>query len=141
MGRGKELADALMRRAAEEGSIEARRRRLRPEMRLAPDVVVDADSKTRAREALGQLAADGVNCVEVRDTETGMDAVLIPAERYVELMTRLLAAEPPEIAHEHGHPRYPSGIADVNLEQVDPNASWDTYFRFNPRANSQANQT
>jgi hypothetical protein len=126
MGRATELWNELMKGFPEGEDPREKRLKLRPEMRLAPDAVVEADRETKARDALERLGAEGVNCVEVRDEELGVDAVLLTAERYVDLMTRLLASEPTIGDHARLQPRH---LADSNLEQVDPQASWDAYFR------------
>ena len=83
MGEGSDAFERMMARARLEESRAEKRRRLRPELRLVPDALVDASEETRTREALEPLANEGVNCVELRDKNLGVDAVVIPADRYV----------------------------------------------------------
>lgn len=105
---------------------EGERRKLRPELRLAPDATLASDGSTTAREVLGKLGE--APCIEVKDEELGVDAVVVPAERYLELVTRLLEVEPPDIARDHT--LFPPSLATMNVEQVNADASWDPFFRF-----------
>jgi hypothetical protein len=126
MGKGSDTFDRMRARAQSEESPGEKQRKLRPELRLAPDTLIEAGADTSTREALGHLAREGVGCVEVRDTELDVDAVLIPTERYIALMTRVLELEAFAVGRT-GY--YPPGLATSNLKQVDPDASWDAFFR------------
>lgn len=83
---------------------------------------VEADDP-RTKELLGRLT-EGVRSVAVRDPETGVTGVLVPTDRYVELVARALKQKGGSIV-DLEHRSYPKGLADADIEQVDPQVSWE----------------
>lgn len=92
---------------------------------MKPDVSVEAED-LRTKELLGQLT-EGVRSVAVSDPDTGVTGVLVPADRYVELVARALKQKNSWIADPEGR-SFPTGLADADVEQVDQ-ASWQPVER------------
>lgn len=84
-------------------------------------MTVEADDAA-TKELLGRLT-EGVRSVAVRDPETGAAAVLVPADRYVQLVGKTLRHSSEWNADLQGR-SFPVGLAEADVEQVDPEVSW-----------------
>ena len=124
MGKGTDLHNRLVSSPLSEEEMRARQPQI-PELRLRPDMAVVADGRTTAAEVVGRLANDGIRSIylQVGEGATHGDAVLVPVERYVELVGRSLAASGDVEALPDGK-IIPAGLAQADVEQVDPNVPW-----------------
>jgi hypothetical protein len=103
----------------------------RPQMRLRADVPsVEVSASTRAQDILDLVAREDGRTVALRSPESGVVAILVPADRYVELAG---AAIDGDYAFESIEGRVavpsPTRLADAGIEQVDPSTKWLLGFK------------
>jgi len=125
MGKAEDLADDLMRHPLMPEEIAARYPQF-PELRLradAPAVVVD--EATRVRDVVGRLQSEDVGSIALRNPDGGVTAMVVPVERYLELVGTQLATDPNKVATLDGR-LMPSevSIAASYVEQVNPRDTW-----------------
>lgn len=124
MGKASELAKHLREHPLEPHE-EAARRGARPELKLKPDSVVEAPVEGEIGDALAAIGRRELRNVLLRDTATGMEGVLVPVDRYVELVGTEL--ESTSQLHVRPDGQYePAGLRTSEIEIVDPTAGWPT---------------
>jgi hypothetical protein len=125
MSKGSELRSHIIDNPLTEEELRARQSHV-PELRLRPDMSVTADEATTAKDVLGRLASDE-NArslyLHLSEDDGRLDAVVVPVNRYVELVgLALKAANEVEVAADGR--LIPRGLDQADVESVDPNASW-----------------
>jgi hypothetical protein len=94
-----------------------------PQLRLKPEHAVDASESAQVVEGLRVLEETQVRNVLVRDSASGLEGVLVPVQRYVELLGRELQLSRRARALPDGR-LLPSRLADSEVEMVEPDAEW-----------------
>lgn len=125
MSKSSELVDDLMRHPLTSEEI-AERRGKHPELRLRPDApAVEVDATTRVQDVVARLASEDVGCVALRDASAGVTAMVMPVERYLELVGTELATDPNKVATLDGD-LAPTAAATAAsyVEQVNPRDTW-----------------
>lgn len=130
MGKATELDDYHSQHPLTPEQIEARHTKI-PELRLRTDVpAIEVDENTRARDVLERLRSENIGGVALRDPNGAATAMVVSAERYLELVGTSLANDrrkegatdgriiPTEAAFEESY-----------VEQVDPQAAWHPPLR------------
>jgi hypothetical protein len=94
-----------------------------PSLRLKPESTVEATASVEIVDGLRALDERRMRNVLVRDSASGLEAVLVPVERYVELVGRELQLSREVDVREDGRLQ-PRGAHDADVEVVDPTAEW-----------------
>lgn len=116
-GNASEIVDRITQRTPREEKL--------PEVRLRADTpTLEVNEDTRIRGTLDQLQAGEVGAVALSEPGSKPSAVVIPIERYLELVTRELVAGRGTIASQGRIIPEDSTLAAVHIEPVDPNADW-----------------
>lgn len=105
----------------------ARRYPRAPKLRLRADTpAVDIDETTSATSVVKQLQGERLDTAVIRETGAQAVAVLLPVERYLELVGNELARRHHDlIVGPHGDFRpQDSALAELHVEQIDPNEKW-----------------
>jgi hypothetical protein len=126
MGKAEELVDDLMRRSLTPEEEAAKHPRV-PELRLRADApAVDINKTTHIRDVLSRLQDKDVGGVALRDPSTGPVAVVVPVERYLDLVGKELANDPSnKVGTLDGHiAPAETAIAASYVEQVNPSDTW-----------------
>jgi hypothetical protein len=126
MSKASELADDLMSHPLTPEEIAARYPRV-PELRLRADApTVEINETTRARDILERVRSENVGSIALRESAAGITAVVIPVERYLELVGKELATDPSnKVGTLDGQIRpTDAAIAASHVEQVNPDDSW-----------------
>jgi hypothetical protein len=96
----------------------------RPELRLRHDFeFVDVDAGVSLAEALERLAHKDAERLGVRSARLGIEAVLVPAKRYADLVGAELDTSHDFVGTQDGR-IVPNQLANSDVEQVDPSADW-----------------
>lgn len=126
MGKASELDDWLDRQPPLTPEERVRYEGPRPQLRLRSEVVQRAlgpDAPVKA--ALGPVAAHDAEAVALHDPDSGVTAVVVPAEQYLELVISYI--------RDHGHWEMqldgraapPEGtLSAFGVEQANPQESW-----------------
>jgi hypothetical protein len=124
-GKATEFDDAMARRTLTPEEWEARYPKP-PELRLRSDTPsVEVDQTTRVQEVLVRLANEDGDSVAVRNADGGVTAMMVPVERYLELVATELANNHQGEATLDGRiVPTEAAFAASYVEQVDPNATW-----------------
>lgn len=125
MSKASELADDLVRRPLSEKEMASRHPKV-PELRLRPDApVMEIDEITPVKDALGQLRSEGIGAMALRESGGDATVVVIPVERYLELVGKELATDSPMVGTLDGRvmPAESAFVASY-VEQVDPGDIW-----------------
>lgn len=105
----------------------ARRYPKAPKLRLRADTpAIEIDGTTSAKAVVDQLQSDRLDTVAVREIGAEAVAVLLPVERYLELVGNELSRRHHDLVvgpHGHFQPQ-DSELAVLHVEQVDPNERW-----------------
>jgi len=115
MGKASDIAERLSQLPPED------RGPKKPELRLKPDLEVEISDNETLNRTVQILGAGEVRNVLVKVLEG--QAVLVPVERYVDLVGTELATDPNKLATTHG--LVPDGLESSEVEPVDPEARWD----------------
>jgi hypothetical protein len=95
-----------------------------PKLRLKEDVdTVEVAPDTPVAEVFERMASDGQHRVALRRPDGEISAVVIPVERYVQLIGTELAGSTYTVADRGGRVA-PAGLLASDVEQVDPQQSW-----------------
>lgn len=125
MSKGSELDDWLERNPLTPD--EEERLDPRPELRLAPDILAQAlGPNASTKDALERVAGEGDSKVAVlRDAGSGMTAVAVPLERYLELVTSYIKDRNlSEVTVDNRALPSAEILTALGVEQVDPQATW-----------------
>ncbi|HTB48560.1 MAG TPA: hypothetical protein VK712_00575 [Verrucomicrobiae bacterium] len=126
MGKATELDDFLDKRVLTTEEIEWRHGS-RPKLRLRPEVMAQAIApNAQVSDVLARLAdADGENRTALHDPESGMMAIAVPLELYLELVTSYIKEQNLSEGKTDGRTAPTDAtLAALGIEQVDPQASW-----------------
>ena len=93
-----------------------------PQLRLKPEHAVDVSESALVVESLRALEEKQARNVLVRDSTSGLEGVLVPVERYVELLGRELQLS--RRFRATAGRLQPSRLADSEVEMVNPDAEW-----------------
>jgi hypothetical protein len=105
----------------------------RPELRLRADVPsVEVSASTRAQEVLDLVTNEDGRTVTLRSPESGVVAVVVPVDRYVELAGAAIEGDRAFEVIEGRVVPSPTGLADAAIEQVDPSVEWRLGWRRYP---------
>lgn len=94
-----------------------------PLLRIKPELVVEPPEQGEIIKALAALNEKRVRNVLVRDSGSGFEGVVVPVERYVELVGKELQSSRLRDAMPDGR-LLPSGLVDSDVEMIDPHAVW-----------------
>lgn len=98
-----------------------------PELRLRADApALEIDETTTVMDALERLESSDIGALALR-TPRGTDptALIIPVERYLELVGKELLHSPSKVVGESNDFTPPDAALEaVNVEQVDAAANW-----------------
>lgn len=86
--------------------------------------MLEIDANTTAQEAIDRLGAGNIRSVELRSNGSGTQGVLVPVERYLQLVATDLLSNPRFEVRANGGGIEPAGLASADVEQVDKDASW-----------------
>lgn len=125
MGKASELDDFLEGRSLTPEEVTARHPKV-PELRLRADVpAVEIDGATTASNVLAHMRSENVGTIALHEPSVNVTAVVMPVERYLELVGTELANDP---FHKEAGPRgiapTEAALAAVHVEQVDPSDTW-----------------
>jgi hypothetical protein len=98
-----------------------------PELRLRADTpTVDVDETTRVQGVLARLHGEDTRSLALRDRGAAISAVVIPVERYLELVGIQLAKDPSIQRDTSTGSIAPTGtaLAASHVEQVHPRDTW-----------------
>jgi len=123
IGKGSDLARYLAEHPSDSG--EQQQRKSRPELKLKPDAVIEVDGG-RVADALAALTRREVRNVVVKDGATNFAGVLVPIDRYVDLVGTELESARQLHVREDGRLE-PAGLQPSEVELVDPATSWPTH--------------
>jgi hypothetical protein len=126
MGKAEELMDDLLRHPLTPEEIATRYPKV-PELRLRADApTVEVDATTTARDVLERVQSQDVGSVALRDSTTGVTAVVMPVERYLELVGGELAHDPLNKEAGLNGTITPTEAALVasHVEQINPHDTW-----------------
>lgn len=133
-GKASELSDILDAKSLTDEEIAARRPKV-PELRLRPDASVVVDDNTAAQDLLQRLSTEGARSMQLRhgEREGNVEAVLVPVERYVQLVgLSLVSTNEFEVLSDGKI--VPMGMAQADVETADPHATWaEQYFGSGPQ--------
>lgn len=120
-----ELADDLTRRELSDREWESRHPKV-PELRLRADApAIAIDEVTPVTDALKRLRGEAVGAMALRQADGHSTAVVIPVERYLELVGKELASGSRWVGTLDGQiVPVESAFAESYVEQVDPNETW-----------------
>lgn len=94
-----------------------------PSLRLRAESAAEATRSVEIVEGLRALHDKRARNVLVRDSASGLEAVLVPVERYVELVGRELQLSRELDVQPDGRFQ-PSGLEDADVELIDPTEEW-----------------
>jgi hypothetical protein len=125
MGKATELDDYQDRHPLTPEKVAARYPKV-PELRLRADVpAVEIDEATTASNVLAHMRSENVGTIALHEPIVNVTAVVMPVERYLELVGSELANDP---FHKEAGPRgiapTEAALAAVHVEQVDPSDTW-----------------
>lgn len=124
MGKASELDDWLERHPLTPE--EKARQKPRPQLRLRREVLYRALSPdVLVKEALDQVAAGGSETLAMLDAATGETAIVVPVERYLELVTsHIRDMQLDEMGLDGRTTPSEDTFLALGVEQVDPTESW-----------------
>jgi hypothetical protein len=98
----------------------------RPQLRLRADVPsVEVSETTRVQEILSRLDSEDTRRVLLSSPEAGVTAVVVPIDRYIDLVGTELEFEVSHSGQALLDGRIePTELATSDVEQVDPQATW-----------------
>jgi hypothetical protein len=125
MGKASELDDFLERRRLTPEE-EARRHGLRPELRLRADApAIELEQATPVDDALAELRSKDLGALALRKPTGEIAAMLVTAERYLELVgTELARGSDMEVTIHGRFAPVESAFNKAYVEQVDPHEPW-----------------
>jgi hypothetical protein len=95
-----------------------------PALRLRPDASIQVGPRVTLEQAVEPLlAGDEIRSVGVSDAAGQMIGVVVPVDRYLSLVASQLTSRGDYIAYPSGRLE-PAGLAESDVQQVDPRASW-----------------
>jgi hypothetical protein len=94
-----------------------------PPLRLKPELTVEVSGPTEVVDGLRAIKDKRVRNVLIRESSDGYQAVLVPIDRYVELLGRELQLSRDAEVRDSGGLQ-PQGLADAEVELTDPSADW-----------------
>jgi hypothetical protein len=105
----------------------------RPQLRLRADVPsVEVSASTPAQEVLDLVEKGNGRTVALRSPESGVAAIVVPVDRYVELAGAAIEGDHAFEVIEGRVVPSPTGLADAAIEQVDPSVEWRVGWRWHP---------
>ena len=126
-GKATEFDEAMAGRTLTQEEMDEWRGGKRPELRLRSDAPsVEVDEATHAQEAIDKLRDGDISGLALRNSEGVVAAMMVPVERYLELVSAELASDPfNKEAHLDGRiTPTEAAFAASSVEQVDPHATW-----------------
>jgi hypothetical protein len=122
MGKASELDSELERQplTAEELAVQGGRPTL--EVRLRADALTRLEGRIAVGDALEVLEHAGGASIELSDFATGLRGILVPVDRYVQLLALELGSGEMQ-AESDGRIR-PTRLEDSDIEQVNPADTW-----------------
>ena len=94
-----------------------------PPLKLKPELVVELSEPTKIADGLTALEHGEIRNVLVRDSAGDLEGVLVPVERYVQLVGRELQQSRALEMRDDGRLQ-PEGFTDADVELSDPNVDW-----------------
>jgi len=94
-----------------------------PPLRLKVELTADVAEPGSIATAIEALAHGRARNVIIHDAENDLNAVLVPLERYVDLVGKELQGSQLRDATPDGR-LIPTGLADAEVETIDPAADW-----------------
>lgn len=99
-------------------------RRHLPALRFKPDLEVEHEEARRVLARILQDVSGGrLRSILIADEEAGVRGVMIPEDRYVELLATELVSSSDWVVLTDGR-LVPAGLEESELEQVDPAEAW-----------------
>lgn len=140
MGKATDLDDWFERHPLTSEEME-RREGPRPKLRLAPDVLAQAiDSSTQVKDALDRAVTQAaINVTALHDAESGVTAIAVPAERYLELVTSFIRDRNLSEVNLDGRIA-PSDatLSELGVEQINPRDTWISVDGYDPSGTTPA---
>lgn len=119
-----QFLDELAQRSPSPESVAAMSPRV-PELRLRADAPsLEINGSTLVSNAVAQLRSETVGAIVLREPGAEPTAVVMPVERYLELVGTELVNDSPKEARGGGLAPRAAALEAVYVEQVDPSGTW-----------------
>lgn len=126
MGKANELGDDLLSHPLTPEERAAKYPKV-PELRLRADApAAEVDENTRVQEVVKRLQSEAAPIIALRDMATGATAVVMPVERYLQLVGTELVNDPlNQVGGLEGHiAPTDAALRASHIEQVNPSETW-----------------